>query len=85
MTPVGTLVHNEFKFLSVSCTLSLEVMNTPGTEKVIALNLTRTCFFKRNFAVSSKIFGLIHVCLCFVGLELFIFTVNSFHCSVFVF
>ena len=31
-TPGGTLVHNEFNFLTVSSTLSLEVTNTPEKE-----------------------------------------------------
>ena len=52
----GTLLHNEFKFICVSGTLSLEVTNTPGTAEVRGLNLTRTCFF---FQVLNKIVGLI--------------------------
>ena len=41
----GVLVHNEFKFLSVSGTVSLEVTNAPGTPKVVGLKLTGPVFF----------------------------------------
>ena len=46
----------------------LEVTSTLGTAKVMRSNLTRTCVFKRKFSVSNKIFGVIIVRLCFVGL-----------------
>ena len=36
---IGILVHYEFKFLSVSGTLCLEVNNTPGTSKVLGSKL----------------------------------------------
>ena len=63
-TAVGTLLHNEFKFLSVSCTLNVEVTSFPTTAKVLGSNLTRVCLFlKRKFSVSNKIVGLIFVCL----------------------
>ena len=40
------MAHNEFKFLTVTCTLSVELTNTPGTAKVNSSNVTRaTCFF----------------------------------------
>ena len=41
----GTLVHNEFKFCSVFCTLGLVVSNTPETAKVLDSILNRTIFF----------------------------------------
>ena len=38
-------VSNNFKFLCVFTTLSLEVTNTPRMAKVLGSNLTRNCFF----------------------------------------
>ena len=52
----GTLVHNEFKFCSVSCTLSLVVANTLGTAKVLGSNLTRTSFLSSGNCSGSKKF-----------------------------
>ena len=60
-------VHTKFNFLCVSGTLGLEVTNTPGTAKVLALNLAR--FFSSNgkWPISKKLSAF---CLsaCFVGL-----------------
>ena len=44
----------QLNYLSVSCTLSLEVTKMPGTPKVSGLNLTRTCFFLTGKYCSSK-------------------------------
>ena len=41
-------VHNEFKFLCVSGSFSLEIMNTPGTATVRGSNRIKTCFFFSN-------------------------------------
>ena len=44
--PGDTLVHNKFKFFSVSRTFSLILTNTPGTAKVLGSNQDQF-FFKR--------------------------------------
>ena len=59
----GTLVHNEFRFLTVSSTLSMEVTIALGKVNVLGSNLTTIWFFSNR-----KNFGLIIVCLCFFGL-----------------
>ena len=62
------LVRNIFKFLTVSCTLSLEVTIKPWATKVQGSNLTRTNFFQTVNILLQNNFGLLFVCLRFVGL-----------------
>ena len=64
----GTLARNEFKFCSLSCTLSLLITNTPGTSKVQGSNLARTGFFQTVIDTVQKKFGLLFVCSCFIDL-----------------
>ena len=53
--PVGSLVPNAFKFVSFSCSFSLEVTNMAGTAKVPVSNLTKDLFFKRKSFLSFEI------------------------------
>ena len=52
----GTLFHNELKICSAPCRLSLVLMNTPGTAKVLGSNLTKTSFFSKGNCSGSKKF-----------------------------
>ena len=52
---IGILAYNDFKYLSVSDTLSLEEeTNTPVTPKVLGLNLTIPVFGFKREKVSFK-------------------------------
>ena len=59
---LGILVHNEFKLLSFSGTLSLEATNTPGTAKILGYNLTGIIFFSNKIFLLAKNCRLI-ICL----------------------
>ena len=61
--------HIEFKLLYVSGTLGLVVTITPRTAKVVGSNLMKSpVFFEPEIFRFKKKFGMVLVCLCFVGL-----------------